>query len=62
MYGVDANQNSDVKKWLEVHQKVEQLGKVAMAELEDDLRRLLGDLGGTKTNGGAEVSSAESDH
>lgn len=37
-------QNTErTKRWVDVHKKVEHLAKVAMSELEDDLRKLLGD-------------------
>ena len=62
MFAVEAGQKNDVKTWLEVHKRVEQLGKVAMEELEDDLRRLLGDVGSSTPSGDSEVSSAEEGH
>ena len=44
MFGVDSVEGKgDIKIWKEVYRKVEALVKVAVVELEDNLRKLLGD-------------------
>lgn len=41
---VDVDRNSqDLKKWMEIYETVGDLSKTAFSELEDDLRKLLGD-------------------
>jgi hypothetical protein len=62
MFAVDANHTPDIKVWQEVHHKVQALSKVAIADLEDDLRGLLGDTVPSKASGGVVASSAEPDH
>lgn len=47
-WGVDyvvrgTRQSGDTDKWLKVSKTVDEVSKVALAELEDDLRRILGD-------------------
>jgi hypothetical protein len=43
MFGVDGAEKADVQTWRAVYERVEALAKVAIVELEDELRRLLGD-------------------
>ena len=62
MFAVDANNRPDIKVWQEVHRKVGALSEVAIADLEDDLRCLLGDTVPSKASGGVVASSGEPDH
>lgn len=45
-YGVDMNKSHEsTQKWIEIYEKVENLSNNAVAELEDDFRKILGDEG-----------------